>query len=145
VEFDGVRPVRLLAQSNDDLQIISAMAQDAVTRVGDISHDRKTRQLILAMNRFCWERGRKTAPARARSALQIESVISIKAKGIAMGKKNGILSLLALEFTEDEAPGGVLTITFSDGGALAVAVECLDVALVDISTPWGAKSRPKHG
>ncbi|VAV90751.1 hypothetical protein MNBD_ALPHA06-647 [hydrothermal vent metagenome] len=138
--------MRLLASTNEDLQVVSTMIQDAVTRVGDISHDRKTRQLLIAMNRYCWERGKRTVPARVRAALQIVGVLSVQAQGIAQGKRNGILSLLSLEFTEDKTmePGGLLTLHFSDGGALAVSVECLDVALVDLSEPWGARSRPRH-
>ncbi len=139
--------VRLLATELEDLQVISSMAQDAVTRVGDIVHHAGSRQLIIAMNRFCWERGRLRQPARARSALQIGGVLSVQAKGIAQGKRNGILSLLALSFDLDPkgGPDGVVTLAFSDGGEMKLQVECLDVALVDLSEPWGAKSRPKHG
>jgi len=139
--------LRLLAQNNEDLQIISSMVQDAVSRVGDISRDGKSKQLIIAMNRFCWERGKRSAPARTRSALQVSGVLNVKSSGITIGKPNGILSLLAIKFTPDKElkPGGHVEITFSGGGALMLYVECLDAALVDLSEPWGAKSRPKHG
>ncbi|MBL1430905.1 MAG: DUF2948 family protein [Robiginitomaculum sp.] len=139
--------MRLLAQSQKDLSVISAMVQDAVTRVGDISYDKQSRQLIIAMNRFCWENGKRSVPARARAALQISSVLSVQQNGIAVVKRNGILSVLAVEFSEktDIAPGGELTIILADNGTISISVECLDVALVDISGAWGAKSRPKHG
>ncbi|PHR56742.1 MAG: hypothetical protein COA47_12475 [Robiginitomaculum sp.] len=139
--------MRLLATDLESLQVISSMVQDAITRVGDIVHHAGSHQLIIAMNRFCWERGRLIHPARTRSALQIGGVLKVQAKGIAQGKRNGILSLLALSFDLDpkDEPGGVLTLAFSDGGEMKLQIECLDVALVDLSEPWGAKSRPKHG
>lgn len=139
--------MRLLAQSEKDLSVISAMVQDAITRVGDISYDKKTRQLIIAMNRFCWESGKRSIPARVRAALQISDVISVRQTGIASGKRNGILSVLAIEFTADaqNPPSGEIKINFSDNGTMLISVECLDLALVDISSAWGAKSRPKHG
>ncbi|MCF6293655.1 MAG: DUF2948 family protein [Robiginitomaculum sp.] len=139
--------MRLLAQSQKDLSVISAIVQDAITRVGDISYDKKSRQLIIAMNRFCWENGKRSVPARARAALQISDVISVRQTGIASAKRNGILSLLDIEFAADQEnpPSGEITINFSDNGTMIISVECLDLALVDVSGAWGAKSRPKHG
>ncbi len=139
--------MRLLAQNNEDLQIISSMTQDAISRVGDISWDVKSRQLVIAMNRFCWERKKRSAAARVRSALQIGGVLQVKSKGIQIENTNGILYLLAIEFNQDEqlSPGGHIRIVFSDGAVLTAEVECLDLALVDLSEPWPVKSRPKHG
>jgi len=134
-----------LAETKDDLQVIASLLHDAVSRVGDIRHDSRARTVLITMNRFCWEKARFSPPARSRTALQINGVLSIKAKGIAQGRANGVLSLLDIEFTPKEKPGGKLVLTFADGGAVALEVEMLDVALVDISGPWGAKSRPRHG
>lgn len=143
----GVDLLRLFAQSEKDLLVISAIIQDAVTRVGDIRYEQKSRQLIIAMNRFCWENGKRSAPARTRAALQITNVLAVQQNGIAQHNRNGVLSLLAVEFSMDvkNSPGGEITISFSGDGTLIATVECMDVALVDLSDPWGAKSRPKHG
>jgi hypothetical protein len=139
--------VRLLAENLEDLQVISALVQDAIVRVGDIRHHGKDRATLITMNRFCWEKGRLSPPARMRSALQVNGVMGVKSKGIARGKQNGMLELLAIEFEPDEsqAPGGTLQLDFSDGGVLVLEVEMLDVVLLDTAGPWGAKSRPRHG
>jgi hypothetical protein len=38
----------------------------------------------------------------------------------------------------------VVTFAFADGGDLAVAVECVDAALADVSEPWAAARAPEH-
>ena len=45
-------PLRLLAQDADDLAVISAALQDAVTRIGDIQWEAAAGRLTLAFNRF---------------------------------------------------------------------------------------------
>ncbi|HWA62964.1 MAG TPA: DUF2948 family protein, partial [Caulobacteraceae bacterium] len=44
----------------------------------------------------------------------------------------------------EEAPGGVITLTFAGGGDLAVRVECVDAALADLSEPWPSRRTPGH-
>ena len=56
-------PLRLLAQDADDLAVLSAAAQDAVAKVGDIVFEPKARRLTIAFNRYRWE---STARERVR-------------------------------------------------------------------------------
>ena len=50
-----IKPLRLLAQDVEDLAVISAALQDAVTRIGDIQWESAARCLTLSFNRFRWE------------------------------------------------------------------------------------------
>ena len=43
-----------------------------------------------------------------------------------------MLNLLAVEFSETDAPGGVVTLIFSGGGVLRLEVECLEAELADL-------------
>ena len=66
--------LKLLAEDNDDLQVISAALQDAVARIGDISYEQVPRRLTIAFNRFRWEKGKarervRTAPSSISSWL----------------------------------------------------------------------------
>lgn len=136
-----VRALRLLAQDSDDLAVISAALQDAVLKVGDIAFEPLGRRLTVSVNRYRWEGGVRE---RVRSALQVGDVLKVQARGIAQGRKDGVLELLAVEFETLDAPGGRMTFTFAGGGDLAVDVECLDVAMADVSTPWPTKRAPAH-
>lgn len=140
---DLSRALRLLAQDADDLEVISAALQDAVTRIGDIQWEARDRRLTIAFNRFCWETETPDG-TRVRSAVQLGGVMQVKARNLRRDAKDAVLELLALTFDPGEAPGGVITFAFADGGDLAATVECIDAALADLSAPWPAPHTPGH-
>ena len=55
-----------------------------------------------------------------------------------------MLNLLAVEFSETDPPGGVVTLIFSGGGMLRLEVECLEAELADLGPSWPAAARPVH-
>ena len=55
-----------------------------------------------------------------------------------------MLNLLAVEFSETDAPGGVVNLIFSGGGMLRLEVECLEAELADLGPSWPAAARPVH-
>ena len=138
------RPLRLLAADDDDLAVISAALQDAVTRIGDINFDARARELTIAFNRFRWE-VEAGAGERVRSGLQLGCVQDVKARRLRRDAKDAVLELLALTFEPGEPPGGLITFTFAAGGDLAAQVECVDAVLADISAPWPTARKPEHG
>ena len=134
--------LKLLAEDNDDLQVISAALQDAVTRIGDISYEQAPRQLTIAFNRFRWEKGK--ARERVRSALQIGGVSGVKARNLRRDAADGVLVLLALTFEPGDAPGGHIVLSFAGGGDLRLEVECIDAAMADVTAPWATSRAPRH-
>jgi len=135
--------LRLLAQDADDLAVISAALQDAVTRIGDIRWEPRAKRLTLAFNRFRWE-AEEGAGQRVRAGLQLGGVLEVKARHLRQGARDAVLELLALTFEPGEAPGGLVTFAFAAGGDLAATVECIDAALADLSTPWSTTHKPGH-
>ena len=133
--------LQLLAEDQDDLAVISAALQDAVAKVGDIVFEARARRLTIAFNRFRWEGG---ARQRVRSVLQLGGVLSVQGRKIRRDRRDGVLELLAIGFEPQEAPGGLLTLSFAGGGDLRVAVECVDAVLADISQPWPTPREPAH-
>jgi len=133
--------LRLLAQDAEDLPVIAAATQDAVSVIGDIVFESKARRLTFSMNRYRWE---GSGGERVRSALQIGGVLEVKARRLRRNAKDAVLELLSLNFTPGEAPGGVLTFQFAGGGDLAVWVECVDAVLADLSEPWSTPRTPSH-
>lgn len=133
--------LRLLAEDEADLAVISAALQDAVAKVGDIAYEPRGRTLTLAVNRFRWEAGVRQ---RVRSALQICGVLQVQARKIRRDRSDAVLELLSISFDAVEAPGGVLTLNFAAGGELRVVVECVDAVLADVSQPWPTPRAPTH-
>ena len=58
--------------------------------------------------------------------------------------KKAMLNLLAVEFDENDPPGGVVTLIFSGDAALRLEVECLECELVDLGPVWTATCCPAH-
>ncbi len=138
------KPLRLLAQDADDLSVLSAALQDAVAKIGDIRWDAQGRTLTIACNRFRWETGGKKGE-RVRSALQFGDVAGVQARNLRRDAKGAVVSLMSIAFEPaEEAPAGVVTLTFSGGGDMRVSVDCLDVALADVSDPWTTPRTPGH-
>ena len=146
------KPLRLKAESADDLAVLSSLLQDAVGKTGEIAWLPRKRRLALLLNRFRWEDSADAARAhrpfeRVRSAVTIESVLTVRARGMDPRDKDGVYELLALLFEPSEDGAGVLTLTLAGGAEIAAQVECLDIALADLTRPWQAKSdkAPRHG
>ncbi len=140
------RPLRLLAEDDDDLQVISAALQDALTTVGEIRYEPQARQLTIALNRFCWECS-GPEPVRIRAGLQLGGVLGVKSRDMALDARGAIISILALTFepaAADEDPGGAVLIHLAGGGDIRAEVECIDAVLSDLSDPWPAQAAPAH-
>jgi hypothetical protein len=137
-------PLRLLAEDEDDLEVISAALQDAIAKVGDIEWDAKGRRFTLALNRYLWETPAGLLGARVRTGLQFGSVLAVKSRNLRRDPPDAVIELLAVRFEAGEAPGGAIRLAFAGGGDLELTVECVDAALADISAPWPTPSTPAH-
>lgn len=148
---DGTeRPLHLKALEPDDLPVISALVQDAVFPVTEMTWDRRKRRFALLINRFRWEdkpaaerRGR--AFERVQSVLAIEDAMSVRTQGIDRSDKDTVLSLLSLTFAPGEDGAGRIELTLAGDGAVAVEVEALEVTLRDVTRPYAAPSRKAPG
>jgi hypothetical protein len=138
-------PLRLLAEDQDDLAVISAALQDAVAKVGDMEWDAKGRRFTLALNRFLWEAPGALLAGRVRAGLQFGSVMGVKSRNLRRDAPDAVVELLAVSFEPGEAPGGQVRLAFAGGGDVLLDVECIDAALADVSAPWPTPSTPAHG
>ena len=140
----AARPLRLLAEDAQDLQVISAAVQDAVVKVGDILHEPQARRLTVLLNRFRWEAGRRE---RVRAALQLGGVLEVQSRRIRREARTAVMSLMAVTFEasgDPEDPGGTIVLAFSGGGDLRARVEAPDAVLADLSAPWPTPRAPRH-
>jgi hypothetical protein len=146
------KPLRLRAEGADDVAVISSLVQDAVGKASDIAWMPKKRRLVMLVNRFRWEDCADAEQAsrpfeRVRSAVTMESVLKVRARGIVPAGKDQVYDLLAILFEPSEGCAGVLTLMLAGAAEIAVEVECLDIALADLTRPWAAKASaaPEHG
>lgn len=148
---EGVeRPLRLQALDAEDLKIISALVQDAVFPASEMAWNSKRREFGLLVNRFRWEnqaQGRTTGDAeRVQAVLMLRDVLSVASSGIDRNDQDLVLSLLSIQFSPAEDGAGYVSLILAGDGEIRLAVECLDVALSDVTRPYRAPSRkaPSH-
>jgi hypothetical protein len=149
---DGAeRPLRLRAETADDVPVLAALVQDAVLTTADLSWQPKPRRLAFLLNRFRWE-DRAAAEARGRpyervrSVLIIGGVTRIASQGIDRAEREAILSVLDLAWLPGRDGTGAVEVTLAGDGAIRAEVECLDLSLSDVTRPYLAPSRqaPDH-
>jgi hypothetical protein len=138
--------VKFVALDKDDLEVVSTHLQDARVKVADVMWRPQEKRLVIALDRFDWLSAEGTKPElrRCRAALRFDRVSCCKCRSVNPHGKEDVLNLLAVEFSETNAPAGVVTLIFSGGGALRLEVECLEVELADLGPSWPARARPVH-
>ena len=80
--------LKLAALDEEDLQVISAHAQDALMRIGDIDYSSARQWFLVPMNRFVRDGRRRLFRRqyeRRRSVLHFERVRSVRSTGIDRG------------------------------------------------------------
>ncbi len=136
--------LRLFAEDADDLKVISAATQDAVTRAEHLKYDRRQHRFTLEINRFRWEAG-GAARERVRALLAVDGVLGVRTRAISKADPDVILSLLQVVFEPaSEPPEGVVRLLFAGDGEIAVEVEALDVSLIDSDYVWPTRHQPDH-
>ena len=138
--------LKFVVLDEEDLEVVSAHLQDAVAKVADVLWRPSEKRLVLGLNRFDWESAQGPQPEyrRRRAALRFERVMSIKRRDVDPARQDTVLNMLAVEFSETDAPSGTVTITFSGGAALKLEVECLEAELADLGPSWTTSACPIH-
>ncbi len=145
-----MKPLKLIALDNEDLDIISAHLQDAVVRVGEIAKLSREKRFVLMLSRFAWENLKPGAEPtecqfeRCRSALHFERVEAVKCRNIRQDLSDGVLNLLAVRFTPTDPPAGVVDLIFSSDAVIRLEVECLEARLGDLGPVWTTDCCPGH-
>lgn len=147
----AARPLRLRAEADADLAVISALVQDAVAVTGEAAWMPRRHRFTLLLNRFRWEdaeaaRAQRRPFERVRSLLTVDSALRVRAQGLDPGERDAVLSVLSLRFDPGEDGAGTLRVFLAGEGAFAIDVECIDVKLTDVTRPYVARAglAPAH-
>ena len=145
-------PLRLTAQDGEGLAVMSALLQDAVFPITEMTYAARKRRFALLVNRFRWEdrsaaERAKRGYERVQSLLLLVDVLEVQTQGIDRTDKDTVLSLLSLGFAAGPDGTGRVELVLAGDGAIALRVETLDVTLRDVSRPYLAPSGlvPRHG
>lgn len=143
----AARPLRLVAETAEDITVMAAVLQDAVGTVAETAWMPRRRRFAAVLNRLRWEDASDGAgrAERVRTGLTIENVLAVRALGLDPADRTGVFNLLDLVFEAGADGAGVVRAVLSGGGEIAFDVEAIDLSLKDITQPWPARSLPEHG
>lgn len=138
--------LKLLATDAEELTLVSAAIQDAITHPSDMVYRARSRSFGFECNRFCWETASGSGPYfRSRALVAVGGVLEASFKGMSRAS-TAPLVVLGLQFNAiDDQPEGHLEILLSGTSKIRLHVECVDLTLIDRSDPWPTRRRPRHG
>jgi len=142
------KSLNLGAQDADELQVLSALIQDAIFPITEMTWQAKQRRFGLLLNRFRWEEGARgqTAPERVQSILVVDNVLSVASQGVDRAEADMILSVLSATFEAGDDGAGDIVFTLAGDGAIRLSVEAIELTLKDVTRPYVAPSKkaPSH-
>lgn len=141
------RPLRVRAEDNEDLTVVSAYLQDAVVPVSEIAYEAGEKRFALVAGRFRWEvapdgkpvEGQDTPFERVHTGIRFERVRGVRTKGIDRRDRGLILNLLKVAYGD-----GVVDLVFAGESTIRLDVEGLSCHVEDLGTPWPTVFRPSH-
>ena len=140
-----VKKLKLRAEDEEDLKILSTCLQDALVPVGDMEYFPDDGRFILVANRFCWEQPPETLDPgheffeRIHCALCIDGVRKVTRRGISRRDPAQLLELLSLGVKD-----GTVELVFAGGATLRLEVGPLSCQIEDFGEPWPTRWRPHH-
>jgi hypothetical protein len=161
--------LRLRAEDGEDLQVVSAVLQDALVPVKEMEFLAKDHCFALVASRFRWENCSETAESpmrpdleqegaggpkdefpdvafapcsayeRVNCGVRFEGVRQVRCRGFDRRDRGQILELLAIE-----AEPGAVVLVFSGGAAIRLEGTGVTCRMEDLGEPWPTHWRPRH-
>ncbi|WP_194093690.1 DUF2948 family protein [Marivivens aquimaris] len=150
-EDGGEAPLRLMAVDAEDLQVVSALTQDAVFPANEIGWYPAERRFAILINRFRWEdldaaqkRGRQVE--RVQSVLMFQCVMNVQSQDVPQRDADTVLSILSIDWKAGEDGAGSILLNLAGDGVIKLDVEAIEIMLKDVTRPYIAPSHqaPSH-
>ena len=96
-----IESLKLIANSEEDLRVISAHLQDAIVAIPNIANLKKNRIFLLQLNRFMWEdveKGVFRKNKRIRTILKFDNVVGVSSKNISQTNNTRFLEFFFTMF-----------------------------------------------
>ena len=118
---------KVIAQSPDDLQIISAICAESKVKISDIKYLPSTKIFLLSVLRIDKE-GDSNKPIN--SVIKFEFIESSKSKNINQSNADLTLKLFAIDIFKKQENFEIVLL-FSKNGIITLSTEVIDVTLED--------------
>ena len=131
--------LKLRAEDAEDIQVISAMLQDAIVPLCDIVFQDDQKVFVVVAQRLRRERGETGAGERVCCAVTIKGVGSVQTRGIDQKQQTRMLDLLAIMIE-----GTSLNLVFADDAHIRLDLSAWTITVEDFGESWPALCHPCH-
>ena len=118
---------KVIAQSTDDLQIISAICAESKVKISDIKYLPSTKIFLLSILRIDKE---TNSGKPVNSVIKFEFIESSKSKNINQSNADLTLELFAIDIFKKKENFEIVLL-FSKNGIITLSTEVIDVTLED--------------
>jgi len=119
---------KIIAQSPEDLQFISAYCSEAKVKISDIKYLSKNQIFLVYIQRFVRETEEENR--KINSIIKFEFIESSKSKNINQNNLNLTLELIAIDLFKREN-NYQITLLFSKNAIITLTAEIIEVTLED--------------
>ena len=119
---------KIIAQSAEDLQFISACCSEAKVKISDIKYLSKNQIFLVYIQRFVRETEEENR--KINSIIKFEFIESSKSKNINQNNLNLTLELIAIDLFKREN-NYQITLLFSKNAIITLTAEIIEVTLED--------------
>jgi hypothetical protein len=134
--------LKLVALESEGLAVISAHVQDSCVAFADLTWLPRQKRFVCGAMRYDWAAAKSGRHERVFAALRFDRVMKVSQLGFA--ERDKPRRLLAVRFEKVDAPSGMVILTFADGAAIRLDVECLEGELSDIGPRKSAEACAGH-
>ena len=122
---------KIIAQSPDDLQVISACCEGGKIKVNEIKYLPKNKIFLFLIERMSKEK--EKSDQKVKSIVKFEYIESSKSKNIDLNKIDSYLELVAINLFKNNK-NYEITLLFSNNAIITLAAEIVEVVLEDQNT-----------
>lgn len=131
-------PLKLRAKDEEDVQVVSAILQDAIAPLSDMTYNPDAKNFIMVVHRLRRE-AKQQGLERVCCAVNVQGVVQTQSQGIDQTHQARILDLLAV-IPEKQS----LTFIFAGNAQIRLQLQNWSMIIEDFGAPWPAQCAPCH-
>jgi hypothetical protein len=136
--------LKLAATDAEDIAVLSALMQDSVIPISEMTYIAAEARFVLVANRFRWESpNAEKVPGqiyeRVRCGVTFDRVTAVRRRNFDQNRRSQVFDLLALEATNE-----YVDLIFAGGATIRLEVERILCHAEDFGEPWPTQWRPEH-
>ena len=155
MQMDPAESLRLVARDEADLEVVSALLQDAIIAGADMYYDVQNDCFLIVANRFCWERpaladmndsSGGAVHERALCGVRVNHVTAVQKRRWPADWRDAFLNLLALKLVAmpQQDGGCMMEFSFSGGPSMRLTTNQIEIVLGDLDSGRPTNLQPRH-